>query len=119
MPNLQEILTELVDKEIGWYCKILDLSNHLPVDKKEFGRLCEISKAAIKTAEDQINQLERERVEKFRIGGDGWKILRCINTDEGITTAKACELVRDMLAGRPYKVPNYIAALAELEANGE
>ena len=44
----------------------------------------------------------------FRIGVDGWKILRCINTDEGITAAKACELVRDMLAGRPYKVPDYV-----------
>ncbi len=44
----------------------------------------------------------------FRIGVDGWKILRCINTDGEITVTKACELIRDMLAGRPYKVPDYV-----------
>jgi len=43
-----------------------------------------------------------------RIGVDGWKIHRCINTDGEITEAKACELVRDMLTGRPYKVPDYV-----------
>jgi len=45
----------------------------------------------------------------FRIGVDGWKILGCINTDGEITVAKACELIRDMLAGRSYQVPNYVA----------
>ena len=37
-----------------------------------------------------------------------WKILMCINTDGEITVAKACELIRDMLAGRSYLVPNYV-----------
>ena len=41
----------------------------------------------------------------FRIGVDGWKILRCINTDGEITVTKACELIRDMLAGRSYRLP--------------
>lgn len=44
----------------------------------------------------------------FRIGVDGWKILRCINTDGEITVAKACELIRDMLVGRSYLVPDYV-----------
>jgi len=44
----------------------------------------------------------------FRIGVDGWKILRCINTDGELTAAKACELILDMLAGRSYLVPNYV-----------
>ena len=44
----------------------------------------------------------------FRIGVDGCKILKCLNTDGEITVAKACELVRDMLTGRPYKMPDYV-----------
>jgi len=50
----------------------------------------------------------------FRIGVDGWKILRCINTDGEITVAKACELIRDMLAGRSYRLPDYVVGEARV-----
>ena len=66
-------------------------------------------KVVIRTSQEGwFNELAKNPAGRFRIGADGWKILRCINTDEGITAAKACELVRDMLAGRPYKVPDYV-----------
>ncbi len=55
----------------------------------------------------EMSMVAIEYPEKMsHIGAEGWKIVRC--TDGEITVTKACELVRDMLAGRPYKVPDYV-----------
>ena len=45
----------------------------------------------------------------FHIGIESLKRVRYVDHDEGNTVAKACELIRDMLAGRSYQVPNYVA----------
>ena len=41
---------------------------------------------------------------------DGWNSILCTNGE--ITVARACEIVRDMLAGRPYQIPKHIAGEA-------
>lgn len=62
--------------------------------------------AVVSLGQVEMSMVVIEDPEKMsHIGADGWKIVRYVNHDEGNTAAKACELIRDMLAGRSYRVP--------------
>jgi len=69
--------------------------------------------AVVSLGQVEMSMVVIEDPEKMsHIGADGWKIVRC--TDGELTAAKACELIRDMLAGRSYRVPDYVVGEAKI-----
>ena len=63
---------------------------------------------------DVLARAGKEPEKMFLIGADGWKIVRYVKHDEGNTAAKACELIRNMLAGRSYRLPDYVVGEARI-----
>ncbi len=71
------------------------------------------SSAVVSPDQFEMSMVAIEYPEKMsHIGADGWKIVPC--TDGELTAAKACELIRDMLAGRSYRVPDYVVGEAKI-----